>query len=316
MAQNKETLQSLPPSLLRLPFALSIIAKNELPTIREHVRRQDINSYIRTWTNYSRSSTRGMSRWHDWIDWIGGYPYECATIEAVVDYFGKDGFALETLELRSSGIGCNEFVFRCKAGTGVFLNNPLPQSRFLLRQSGRRVTGPFRLTSNGYEAVLPIECQRAQYDFLSLFRDGGLIGVAQQGDQPHTLIVAPPGWPLDKVKAARIEVACGRTTPISQKLRAYSGHMYGASVPELSHLADNLPGKENKSPVFVFEDQQQLEYPHALHADIRTYGAGRFSHWGGEILLLSSDNSDPTTNNRSYQILVADPVMATRQTDP
>lgn len=35
---------------------------------------------------------RGMSRYHDWIDWIGGYPYEVATREEIVSFFKARGF--------------------------------------------------------------------------------------------------------------------------------------------------------------------------------------------------------------------------------
>ena len=29
-----------------------------------------------SWTQYR--SSRGMSRWHDLVDWVGGYPFEVA----------------------------------------------------------------------------------------------------------------------------------------------------------------------------------------------------------------------------------------------
>ena len=54
--------------------------------------------------------SRGMSRVHDWIDWIGGWPFEVATPAAVFDFYKKRGFHLENLFLRY-GHGCNELVF-------------------------------------------------------------------------------------------------------------------------------------------------------------------------------------------------------------
>jgi 2-polyprenyl-6-hydroxyphenyl methylase/3-demethylubiquinone-9 3-methyltransferase len=54
---------------------------------------------------------RGMSLFHDWIDWLGGYPYEVAKPEEIFEYFKKKGFVLAKLKT-TLGLGCNEFVFR------------------------------------------------------------------------------------------------------------------------------------------------------------------------------------------------------------
>jgi 2-polyprenyl-3-methyl-5-hydroxy-6-metoxy-1,4-benzoquinol methylase len=60
--------------------------------------------------NYDRS--RGMSWWHDCLDWIGGYPFETATPQAIFDFFQQRGFVLERLTTCGGGPGCNQFVFR------------------------------------------------------------------------------------------------------------------------------------------------------------------------------------------------------------
>jgi 2-polyprenyl-6-hydroxyphenyl methylase/3-demethylubiquinone-9 3-methyltransferase len=54
---------------------------------------------------------RGMSLRHDWIDWLGGYPFEVAKPEKIFDFFHDRGFALERL-VTTTRLGCNEFVFR------------------------------------------------------------------------------------------------------------------------------------------------------------------------------------------------------------
>ncbi len=56
-------------------------------------------------------SARGMNRWHDWIDWLGGYPFEVARTEEVSGFFRDRGFQLEKL-VSCHGSGNNEFVFR------------------------------------------------------------------------------------------------------------------------------------------------------------------------------------------------------------
>jgi SAM-dependent methyltransferase len=55
---------------------------------------------------------RGMKWWYDWIDWIGGYPFETAKPETVISYLQGKGFVLERAETCDTGWGNNEFVFR------------------------------------------------------------------------------------------------------------------------------------------------------------------------------------------------------------
>ncbi|SIR28362.1 2-polyprenyl-6-hydroxyphenyl methylase / 3-demethylubiquinone-9 3-methyltransferase [Aromatoleum tolulyticum] len=60
---------------------------------------------------------RGMSLTHDWIDWLGGYPYETAKPGDVFDFFCGRGFTLRKLVTRAS-LGCNEFVFARESKPG------------------------------------------------------------------------------------------------------------------------------------------------------------------------------------------------------
>jgi 2-polyprenyl-3-methyl-5-hydroxy-6-metoxy-1,4-benzoquinol methylase len=55
---------------------------------------------------------RGMSRWHDIIDWIGGYPFEVAKPEEIFEIYKDKGFILQELKTCAGGLGCNEFVFK------------------------------------------------------------------------------------------------------------------------------------------------------------------------------------------------------------
>jgi 2-polyprenyl-3-methyl-5-hydroxy-6-metoxy-1,4-benzoquinol methylase len=56
-------------------------------------------------------SERGMAITHDWIDWLGGYPFEAARPETVFRYVRDRGFSLRNLTTAGEGLGCNEFVF-------------------------------------------------------------------------------------------------------------------------------------------------------------------------------------------------------------
>jgi SAM-dependent methyltransferase len=64
---------------------------------------------LRRYGEYKRS--RGMSRVHDWIDWIGGFPFEVSTPDEVLAFCRPRGFTLERLST-VTGHGCNQFVFR------------------------------------------------------------------------------------------------------------------------------------------------------------------------------------------------------------
>lgn len=55
---------------------------------------------------------RGMSMTHDWHDWLGGYPFEYAKPEAILDFYRDRGFTLERMTTAGGSVGCNEFVFR------------------------------------------------------------------------------------------------------------------------------------------------------------------------------------------------------------
>jgi 2-polyprenyl-3-methyl-5-hydroxy-6-metoxy-1,4-benzoquinol methylase len=59
-----------------------------------------------------KKKTRGMSVWHDLVDWVGGYPFEVAKPEQVFDFCRSRGFTLQKLITLGSGHGCNEFVFQ------------------------------------------------------------------------------------------------------------------------------------------------------------------------------------------------------------
>jgi predicted O-methyltransferase YrrM len=69
-------------------------------------------------------------------------------------------------------------------------------------------------------------------------------------------------------------------------------------------LSDDVTG--NASPLVLLEDGHALGPPHCLHADIRTHGGGRYSHWSGHLWFSSADNSDPRFNGRQYSIRLKD----------
>jgi len=58
----------------------------------------------------SYKKNRGMSVWHDWIDWLGGYPFETASPKEIEDLYSKN-YTLMKAKI-ADGLGCSEFVFK------------------------------------------------------------------------------------------------------------------------------------------------------------------------------------------------------------
>lgn len=69
--------------------------------------------FCRLLTGRLFSEQRGMSIWYDYIDWLGGFPFEVAKPQEIIQYFNLNGYELRTSKLTTRG-GCNEFVFSRK----------------------------------------------------------------------------------------------------------------------------------------------------------------------------------------------------------
>jgi SAM-dependent methyltransferase len=64
-----------------------------------------------------------------------------------------------------------------------------------------------------------------------------------------------------------------------------------------------LSSHERPSAALVLEDGRPLPGPaNALHEDIRQLGGGRFCFWHDYVYFSSSDDSDPRTNGRRYEV--------------
>jgi len=76
--------------------------------LRDLIRLKPFRTW-RIWKSYA--SQRGMSPWHDVVDWAGGFPFEVAKPEQVFAFYLQRGFALKGLKTCGGGKGCNEFLF-------------------------------------------------------------------------------------------------------------------------------------------------------------------------------------------------------------
>lgn len=93
---NRSRLGKLGMVVLHLPYPLgaSLIAR----AVRGELRSK---------------SQRGMAYWSDYLDWLGGLPFEVASPAEVHDFLEKRGFSLSQEKL-TRRLGCNEFVFRAR----------------------------------------------------------------------------------------------------------------------------------------------------------------------------------------------------------
>lgn len=61
---------------------------------------------------------RGMNRYYDSIDWLGGYPYESASSDEIISFLEKDFLIQDSFSttpgLGLLGTGCAEYTFRKK----------------------------------------------------------------------------------------------------------------------------------------------------------------------------------------------------------
>jgi 2-polyprenyl-6-hydroxyphenyl methylase/3-demethylubiquinone-9 3-methyltransferase len=115
----KKTYNRLPPSW-RFLVLWPAFVRLWVPTlVRDLLRGRPLD----TWSRYGHE--RGMSPMIDVRDWVGGYPFECATPHQVIGFYQARGFALVTSVLRT-GIGCSEFVFHLKSADAA---STTPQPR-------------------------------------------------------------------------------------------------------------------------------------------------------------------------------------------
>lgn len=93
---------------------------------------------LSTWRSYKRR--RGMSPWHDLVDWVGGYPFEVARPEEIFDFFHACGFTLHRLKTCAGYHGCNEFLFLAPGGKDMVPAKVLAPHDGLVREPTRKST--------------------------------------------------------------------------------------------------------------------------------------------------------------------------------
>lgn len=96
------------PWLLRPILVAGIVIPYEALLFLQDLVRLRPQQFVRRWTQYQKK--RGMSRLHDHIDWIGGYPFEVARRQDIVDFLHGRGFR-HRKTLPASGRANYQYVF-------------------------------------------------------------------------------------------------------------------------------------------------------------------------------------------------------------
>ena len=105
----KKTYNALPKPL-RVPWVILIAGYYELKFAAVRLLRFKNPLPFADWR--AKKKDRGMSAWHDWVDWIGGMPFECGRPDDIIELLAKKRFRVVKLNAIGKGWGCNEYVFQ------------------------------------------------------------------------------------------------------------------------------------------------------------------------------------------------------------
>lgn len=92
---------------------------------------------------------------------------------------------------------------------------------------------------------------------------------------------------------------------LQRPYRAEKGHAWLAALEQFVTETDGLDDNY-RSRLVLLEDGKPLWFRHARHDEVREQGRGLYSHWHKYLLFSTSDNTDPNSNDRTYQVVVAD----------
>ena len=97
------------PRILKKPFAFLAGFFVQFLMLLKYTVKLKPMVFLRPIFDYKQK--RGMSMLSDIVDWYGGFPYEFATYDYLVDYIQSKGFELQKGK-ESSSHGCHELVFK------------------------------------------------------------------------------------------------------------------------------------------------------------------------------------------------------------
>lgn len=105
----KKVYNKLPP-FLRVIYVLLIASSFEFKYALARLLKGENPLPFKDWN--IKKKDRGMSAWHDWVDWVGGLPFEVAKPEEIIIPLINENFVLANLTTNRGGLGCNQYVFK------------------------------------------------------------------------------------------------------------------------------------------------------------------------------------------------------------
>jgi 2-polyprenyl-3-methyl-5-hydroxy-6-metoxy-1,4-benzoquinol methylase len=291
----KTKYNALPP-LLRLPYASAVLAREEWPQFVSMWKQGKPGDYVKRWRDYPKHSTRGMDFWRDQIDWIGGLPYERATVDEILDHYLADGFEpVKTLH-REASYGCNEFLFRRIGTRGEIVDRRIAESNWVARREGHRVTD-IEVRNGRVHARLVEPLQQRPGEGLSVLF-GNDLGPRAEATQTGASGVERISWAGDApAQTVRVVSAARRTfNPPFEHIR---DKMWGVALPDLERSSDSMEGQ--KSTLTPFIGGKQLPLGREVMDNIAAHGAGRYSHWLAYLYFATLDSAAP--DNQPLDIL-------------
>jgi SAM-dependent methyltransferase len=89
--------------------------------------------------------------------------------------------------------------------------------------------------------------------------------------------------------------------PLNGPFEKFGEFGWLVKASQLQELSDSAQ-KPKASPLRLYEDGKMLTLSHCPHDAISRLGSGRYSHWGDTIYFSATDNSNPNSNGRRYDV--------------
>jgi 2-polyprenyl-6-hydroxyphenyl methylase/3-demethylubiquinone-9 3-methyltransferase len=100
------------PGFLKTPYVTVVVAITNLLVILKYTIK--LKPMVAIAPLLKKDKERGMSARHDLVDWVGGFPYEFATMETLLEYFKSRGFSVIKAEPTTSW-GCHQLALKREA---------------------------------------------------------------------------------------------------------------------------------------------------------------------------------------------------------
>jgi len=120
-------------------------------------------------------------------------------------------------------------------------------------------------------------------------------GISCNGDRPAPKTAAIVSTPAPPPRTARLSLD-------PSKMVFVDGYAWYIELPpDWASRSDDLEHPE-RSTLILTEDDKPLGPRHVSGDVIRKIGRGAYSHWASRLYFSTSDNTNPTRNDRTYVV--------------